>query len=274
MTPKEISAGGLLILGCGKMGSALLKGWISSGVDSQSIQVLDPNPSPWLATQSLSLNQGLPSNPPAVCLIAVKPQIFPEAIKSVTPLGNTGMLVLSIVAGVQLSTLATAFGSETSVIRAMPNTPAAIGHGVSVLVGNAQTRPHHLALAESLLSTVGETVCIEQESDMDAVTALSGSGPAYIFLFIEAMTEAGVAQGLSAELSHRLALATVAGAARLAAKSSSPPSQLRKDVTSPGGTTEAALELLLDDQSGLKPLVVNAVQAAAERSRELGLENG
>ena len=270
MTQTELNGRGILLLGCGKMGSALLKGWISSGLAPESIFVLEPNPSPWVLSQDVVLNGGLPAAPPAVCVIAVKPQILPDAVKSVAPLGGGRTLILSIAAGIRIEFLDRAFGAGTPVIRAMPNTPAAIGHGISALIGNELADPGQLDLAEQLLSAVGETVRLERESQMDAVTALSGSGPAYVFHMIEAMAQAGSEQGLPPDLALRLAKSTVAGAGKLAVETGSSPSQLRIDVTSPAGTTEAALKFLMDENTGLAALMSRSVRAAAERSRELG----
>ncbi len=270
----ELNERGILLLGCGKMGSALLRGWISGGIRAESVRVIEPEPSPWLQSLSVSLNEELPECPPAVCVIAVKPQILPNAVKQAAPLGGGRTLVLSIAAGIRIDFLSRAFGPRAPVIRAMPNTPAAIGCGISAMVGGSRADAGHLALAEHLLSAVGETVRLESESQMDAVTALSGSGPAYVFHMIETMARAGREQGLPRELALKLAVSTVAGAGRLAAESDRSPSQLRIDVTSPAGTTEAALNFLMDKESGLGGVISRSVRAAAERSRELGGPNG
>ena len=264
---------GVCLLGCGKMGTALLKGWLSSGIPSQSISVIEPHPSPWLKSQLESSNIGHPKKSPAVCVIAVKPQIFSKAVEAVTAFCGTKTLILSIAAGVRLDTISEAFDHQSPVVRAMPNTPASIGFGISALTGNEATTPYHLDMAERLMSAVGETVRIERESQMDAVTALSGSGPAYIFYMIEAMTQAAIEQGLPAKLALKLAKSTVAGAGRLAIESEESPTQLREDVTSPAGTTESALKILMDKQQGLGPLMSQTISAAAKRSEELGQVN-
>lgn len=264
----------LLLLGCGRMGSALLKGWIKSGISTENIVVLEPNPSTWLLSLKVSLNCPLPEEPPNACILAVKPQMIPGSLYPLASLGGKTTLILSIAAGIRIDTLVQVFGANTPVIRSMPNTPSAIGQGISALIGNNRTNGGHYALAESLLSAVGETVRIETEDQMDAVTALSGSGPAYIFHMIEALTEAGISQGLPSDISLQLAKSTVDGAGRLAMEDEKSPSQLRIDVSSPGGTTEAALNILMNQNSGLVQLMKKSVRAAAERSRELGVSNG
>ena len=268
MQTSMLSDRGILLLGCGKMGSALLKGWLDGGISAASVRVLEPNPSAWLQSLDVSLNTEPSKTPPAVCVLAVKPQIMPDAIPAVQPLGGGGTIVLSIAAGIRIGFLERVFGAGTPIVRSMPNTPAAIGHGISALIGNRASSADDVALAEHLLSVAGDTVLLENESQMDAVTAVSGSGPAYVFHMIEALTEAGTMEGLSPELALRLS--TVAGAGRLAQVSDSAPSQLRVDVTSPGGTTAAALEMLMDQNTGLARLMGRAVRAAADRSRELG----
>ena len=256
------------------MGSALLNGWLDGGIPPASIRVLEPNPSEWLQSLPVSLNTEPADTPPAVCVLAVKPQIMPDAIQAVQSYGGGSTIVLSIAAGIRIEFLERAFGEGTPIVRSMPNTPAAIGHGISALIGNRTSSADDVALAEHLLSVAGDTVRLESESQMDAVTAVSGSGPAYVFHMIEALTEAGTKEGLSPELALRLAVSTVAGAGRLAQVSESGPSQLRVDVTSPGGTTAAALNTLMDVNTGLASLMGRAVRAAADRSRELGASGG
>lgn len=273
MPKRDLIERGVFLLGCGRMGSALLKGWLKSDLPPQSIQVMEPYSSPWLQSLPVSLNPSLPETKPAVCVIAVKPQIFPEAVESIASFGGGETLVLSIAAGVRLNTISQAFGNHTPVIRAMPNTPASIGCGISALIGNDHADTNHHDLAEHLMSAVGATSRLERESQMDAVTALSGSGPAYVFHMIETMTAAGIQQGLAPTMALDLAKSTVAGAGRLAMESESHPSELREDVTSPKGTTAAALRVLMDTKNGLSPLMLQTISAAAERSRELGQTN-
>lgn len=262
-----VNSRGLVLLGCGRMGSALLAGWRARGVAPGSVWVIEPHPSDWLAAQGVHLNEGLPPDP-AVALIAVKPQMMGAALPSLAALG-AGTLFVSIAAGTTLATLDAALGGGRRIVRAMPNTPAAVGRGITALVGNAAAGEADLALAEGLMAAVGEVVRLPDEGLMDAVTAVSGSGPAYVFHLIEALAAAGAAQGLPAELAMRLARATVAGAGELAHRSPDSAAQLRLDVTSPGGTTAAALAVLMDEAAGLPPLMARAVAAATARAREL-----
>jgi pyrroline-5-carboxylate reductase len=191
------------------------------------------------------------------------------ALPALSALGNGATVFVSIAAGTPISAFEAALGERTPIVRAMPNTPAAIGRGVTALVGNALAGESALALAETLMRAVGETVRLDDEAQMDAVTAVSGSGPAYVFLLIEALAAAGEAEGLSPELALTLARATVAGAGALAEASGKPPSQLRTEVTSPGGTTAAALEVLMAEDAGIPAQIRRGVAAAAARSRTL-----
>lgn len=273
MTDGQSVDGGLLLCGCGKMGSALLDGWLAGGLDPGSIHVVEPYPSTWLESLAretgLGLNAALPEAP-GVCIIAVKPQVMESALQGLRSLGTGETLVLSIAAGVRIRTIERAFGGAVPVIRAMPNTPAAIRMGVTAIIGNARVSDRHMADAEQLLGAVGETVRLESEDDMDVVTAVSGSGPAYVFLMIEALAAAGEKAGLSPEMALSLARSTVSGAGALASSSGEPPSRLRENVTSPNGTTAAALEILMRPSGGLHSLMDQAVIAARDRSRELG----
>ena len=267
----DIAGRGLVVLGCGKMGSALLEGWLARGLPPSAFFVREPNPSDRLqalAREGLSLNAPLPAAP-AVALIAVKPQMMAGALPDVVALGGGGTLFVSIAAGIPIASLETTLGQGTPVVRAMPNTPAAVGRGITALVGNAAAGPEGLALAEALMAAVGQTVRLTDEAQMDAVTAVSGSGPAYVFLLIEALAAAGEGAGLTADVALHLARATVGGAGALAESSDRPPAQLRVDVTSPGGTTAAALAVLMQEETGLPPLLARAVAAAADRSRAL-----
>ncbi|MDD9717658.1 pyrroline-5-carboxylate reductase [Dinoroseobacter sp. PD6] len=268
---EDVRRRGLFLLGCGKMGSAMLQGWLAQGIAPGSVWVLDPKPSEWLtglAAQGLHLNAGVPEAP-AIALLAVKPQMMGDALGPVTALGGGATLVLSIAAGTPIRFFEAAFGPATPIIRAMPNTPAAIGKGITALVGNGAATEAHMALAEALLSAIGQTVRLEGEHQMDAVTAVSGSGPAYVFHLIETLAAAGEAEGLPPALALQLARATVAGAGALAEAADEGPAQLRVNVTSPGGTTAAALEVLMDAETGFPPLLRRAVAAAAQRGREL-----
>ena len=260
---------GLVLLGCGKMGSAMLEGWLKQGVPPAAIWVLEPHPSDWLKSTGVHLNAGLPAAP-AIVLLAVKPQMMGAALPQVAALGNGATVFLSIAAGTTITSFEATFGAQTPIIRAMPNTPAAVGRGITAITGNAHASEADLALAEALLSAVGQVVRLEGEHQMDAVTAVSGSGPAYVFHLIEALAQAGEAEGLPADLAMQLARATVCGAGELAYQAAESASQLRVNVTSPGGTTAAALSVLMDNKTGLPPLMARAVKAAAERGRELG----
>lgn len=268
MNLDEIGARGLVLLGCGKMGSAMLAGWLDGGLAPGAVWVIDPKPSDWLKTTGVHLNEDLPANP-AVVLVAVKPQMMGAALPSLAALGNGETLFLSIAAGTPIAAFETALGAATPIVRAMPNTPAAIGRGITAIIGNAQASAAQLDLAEALLGAVGQVVRLDDEGQMDAVTAVSGSGPAYVFHLIETLAAAGEAEGLPAELALHLARATVAGAGALAEAADEGPDQLRVNVTSPGGTTQAALEVLMDEAQGFPALLTRAVSAAAARSREL-----
>ena len=264
----EIARRGLVLLGCGKMGSAMLEGWLKRGLPASSVWVMDPRPTDWLQAQGVNLNAELPADP-AIVLVAVKPQMMAEALPVLQPLGDGNTLFLSVAAGVTIASYAATLGGDTPIIRAMPNTPAAVGQGITAIVGNAPASETQMAQAEELLSAVGEVVRLETEAQMDAVTGVSGSGPAYVFHMIECLAAAGEAQGLAPELALQLAKATVAGAGALAMQAAEDPAQLRRNVTSPNGTTQAGLEVLMDEQAGLPPLVKATVAAAADRSREL-----
>jgi len=267
----DVAERGLVLLGCGKMGGAMLDGWLAGGLPPGAVTVLEPAPAPALAARQaggLRLNAALPPDP-AVAVLAVKPQMMGAALPRLAALGGGGTLFVSIAAGTTLATLEAVLGAGTPIVRAMPNTPAAIGRGISALIGNAAVDAAGLELAESLLGAVGQTVRIGVEADLDAVTALSGSGPAYVFLLIEAMAAAGAAEGLDPDLAQSLARATVIGAGALAdSAAGTPAAQLRVDVTSPGGTTAAALDVLMAE-SGLEDLMRRAIAAGAARSREL-----
>ncbi len=271
MDMNDVKKRGLVMLGCGKMGSAMLQGWLGQGLPAASVWILDPHPNDWvqgLVAEGLHLNTYLP-DAPAIVLIAVKPQVMEQALPVLTPLGNGRTLFISVAAGKSLAFYEQALGGNTPIIRAMPNTPAAISRGITALVGNGNAGDTELALAESLLQAVGQTVRLENEAQIDAVTGVSGSGPAYVFLMIEALAAAGVEQGLPADMAMQLAKATVSGAGQLAETADEDPAQLRVNVTSPQGTTAAALEVLMDPETGLTPLMKRAVAASSDRSKEL-----
>jgi len=269
MTLDRVARDGLVLLGCGKMGTALLTGWLAAGVPPASVWVIEPNPTDWLRGCGVHLNQGVPPAP-AVALLAVKPQMMGAALPALQALGNGTTLFISIAAGTTIATFEAALGARTPIVRTMPNTPAMVGRGITALCGNAGVSAADMALARDLMAAVGQVVELDGEHQIDAVTAVSGSGPAYVFHLIEAMAAAGEAEGLPADVAMQLARATVCGSGELAFQSPDTAAQLRINVTSPGGTTAAALGVLMDPETGFPALLKRAVKAAADRGRELG----
>lgn len=264
-------SGALLLVGAGKMGSALLEGWLRRGLDASRVAVLEPEPSPQI---SLLAQRGLKLNPHLgglgkidAVMLAIKPQVAPQAMTPLAPIVGAATLVVSIMAGRTLQFLSSTLRNAGALVRAMPNTPAAIGRGITVAVP-LKASPAQRTLAQRLLSATGAVEWIEDEALMDAVTAVSGSGPAYVFLLAEVLAQAGVAAGLPAGLAERLARATVAGSGELLHRSTLSLPGLRENVTSPGGTTAAALEVLMGDD-GMATLMRGAVAAATARSRAL-----
>ena len=254
------------------MGGALLNGWLSNGENPKNVTVFEPNPSEWLMSLTkfgLNLNTKLLKTPD-VCIIAVKPQMIEELLSQDNFSGKISRLFVSIAAGTKIQTLNQLLKKETAIVRVMPNTPATIGKGVSCILPNEHASDDQIKLVESLFSVVGQTIRLSHEKEMDAVTAISGSGPAYVFYLIEALTNAGVEAGLKAELAYQLATLTVSGSGMLAEESEIKAHQLRANVTSPNGTTEAALKVLMDPKTGLLPLMSKTVLAASERSKDLG----
>ncbi|MBX6425683.1 MAG: pyrroline-5-carboxylate reductase [Variibacter sp.] len=265
-------SGTLVLVGAGKMGSAMLQGWLGLGLDPARVVVIEPQPSPEIAALSargLQLNPAIEGQATAtVIVLAIKPQIAPEVVPGLAPLVGEETLVVSIMAGRTLRFLAEALPAGAAAVRAMPNTPAAIGRGITVAVPNPRVCGSQRDLAHALLAATGAVEWVSDEGLMDAVTAVSGSGPAYVFLLAECLARAGVAAGLPADLAARLARETVAGAGELLHRSTLDPATLRANVTSPGGTTAAALAVLMGPQ-GLDPLLREAVAEATRRSREL-----
>lgn len=256
------------------MGSALLNGWISSGIKPRNINVLEPSPSDWLISLTktgLNLNNKIITNS-KVCVIAVKPQVVNQLLSENIFEYNSKTLFVSIVAGVELKTLSDLLGDKTAIVRVMPNTPATIRKGVSCLIANRHTCEDQIELVEKLFSVVSKIIRLDTEKQMDAVTALSGSGPAYVFFLIEVLTSVGIELGLDAKLAKTLSVSTVSGAGMLAEKTDTEVEHLRHNVTSPNGTTEAALNILMDPSKGLLPLMRQTVTAAYLRSKELSLE--
>ncbi len=258
----------LLLLGCGNMGSALLRGWLESGLQPSNVTILDPHPNTLVKDLE---SQGAVVNPvhvlqPHVAILAVKPQMMEEAAPILSRFCNKKTLFISIAAGTTISALQDMIGQDAPFIRAMPNTPCIIGRGVTAYIPEHSVSAGQLKLAETLLSASGKIVRLSAEKDMNVVTALSGSGPAYVFYMIETMAAAGEALGLSAEVSMVLAKATIDGAGTLANTSDESVSVLRENVTSPNGTTAAGLAVLMNDQKGLANLMMLTMQAAKNRS--------
>lgn len=265
----------LVLIGAGKMGGAMLSGWLSGGLDGTQVYLRDPNPpadmAKLVAEKGLKLNFSLDeiaAQKPRVVILAVKPQIMDAVLPELGALVQPGTLFLSIAAGVSLERLSDLLGGEAAIIRTMPNTPASVGKGVTAAIGNARVTDADRALCDDLLSSIGSVVWLSQEGEMDAVTALSGSGPAYVFALAETMAAAGEKLGLEPELAKQLARATVAGAGAMLDQMPDDAAVLRQNVTSPGGTTAAALDVLLGED-GLWQLMRTAMGAARARSREL-----
>jgi pyrroline-5-carboxylate reductase len=267
-------SGHLLLVGCGKMGGAMLRGWLQRGVRPGDVTVVEPNMAPIaeLAAKGVRLLEDasqLPSDlKPAVVLIAVKPQMTDGALPAYRRFAAPSTVFLSIAAGRTIGYFERHLGAQTAIIRSMPNTPAAVGRGITVACPNHHATAAQRDLCEQLLAAVGEVAWVEEEGLLDAVTAVSGGGPAYVFLLIECLAEAAVAAGLPADLAMRLARVTVSGAGELARLSTEPAAVLRQNVTSPAGTTLEALNILMAED-GLQPLMTKAIAAATRRSREL-----
>ncbi len=267
----------VLLVGCGRMGRALVGGWLAAGEaaagEDLRIVVVEPaanaevpgDPRLTRLTDPADLPAGLLAD---VMVFAVKPQAMAGVAPPYRRFIDGGASVLSIAAGRTIRSFERLFGEDTAVIRAMPNTPAAIGRGITAVVANPAAGPADRALCTRLLEAIGEVVWLDDEAAMDAVTAVSGSGPAYVFLLAEALTAAGIAAGLAPDLAGRLAVSTVTGAAALLQQSGQDPATLRRNVTSPGGTTAAALDVLMAE-GGLPDRLAAAVAAAAKRSRVL-----
>lgn len=265
--------GPVLLLGAGKMGSALLEGWLARGLDPKTVFVIDPA-LPDAALQALE-SRGVTVGPqagqlsdPAAILVAVKPQTAQAALPAAAAFAGPSTVVVSIMAGTTLRTLGAAFPAGTAIVRAMPNTPAAVGRGITGAFAAPGASERQRITAEALLQAAGDVVWVADEALIDAVTGVSGSGPAYVFLLVEAMAKAGVAAGLPADVSEVLARKTVEGAGELMRRSTEPPEILRRNVTSPNGTTAAALSVLMAED-GLEPLMERAVLAATQRAKEL-----
>ncbi|TGE02553.1 pyrroline-5-carboxylate reductase [Methylobacterium nonmethylotrophicum] len=261
----------LVLVGAGKMGGALLEGWLADGLPGARVAVIDPSPAPAMAelcaAHGVALNPASPAEPEALVL-AIKPQGLEAAAAALAPLVGPETLVVSVLAGKTIADLKTRLPRARAVVRAMPNLPASIRRGATGAAASPETREEQRRTAHALLAGVGLVEWLEGEELIDAVTAVSGSGPAYVFLLAEALAAAGVAAGLPAEVAGRLARQTVAGAGELLGQSPEEAATLRRNVTSPGGTTAAALGVLMA-ADGLEPLMRDAVAAAKRRAEEL-----
>jgi pyrroline-5-carboxylate reductase len=256
------------------MGGALLKGWIANGIGP--LIAVEPKPSAALKALAkkhrvmlLADVNDVPKSKIAACVVALKPQVLKDAAPRVSAIAESGATMISIAAGTTTRSLAKAWGTRARIVRSMPNTPGAIGRGITAIYATRKTGPQDRKLAERLLSALGETVWVKKEELIDAATAVSGSGPAYVFLLVEALTEAGIAEGLPRDVAAKLARQTVGGAGALLDAEKTAPGELRRNVTSPGGTTEAALTILMAG-NGLGKLMQRAVRAARKRAEELG----
>jgi pyrroline-5-carboxylate reductase len=266
------SANPLVLVGAGNMGGAMLSGWLRNGVAGSAVVVVDPGPSPAMlsvigeagASHVTAVPEGLTA---AVLFLAVKPQVMESALPSVRSVVGPETVVVSVAAGKTLAFLERHLG-EAAMVRAMPNTPAMVGRGVTGAFANACVSEGQRAQVDSLLRVSGPVEWVPTEADIDAVTALSGSGPAYVFYLVECMAEAGRKLGLQADLAMRLARETVAGAGELLHQSPDDAARLRQNVTSPGGTTAAALAVLMGED-GMQPLFDEAIAAARKRAEEL-----
>lgn len=265
--PKSVT-----LVGGGKMGLALLQGWAARGLEGEGVAILEPSPSPELT--ALAKERGFRINPqqraaPQALVLAIKPQVLDSVAPSIVGEAVASALVISILAGKRIADLAARLPQASAIVRAMPNTPAAIGRGVTGAFASPAVDAAQRAVAHALLASVGEVEWVESEALIDAVTAVSGSGPAYVFYFVESLTRAGVEAGLPEAAAARLARATVEGAGELLRRSPEiSPATLRENVTSPGGTTAAALQTLMAED-GLTPLLARAVRAAKRRAEEL-----
>ncbi len=270
----SLGSGCLVLIGAGKMGTAMLQGWLEAGVTGDQVTIFDPAPPP--ETMAVIAHNSISHNPPLdsvdgveAILVAVKPQMVDEVLPAMKGLASDNPLVVSVVAGKTIAAFRQHFGEATPVIRTIPNTPAAVGRGITAMAASDGVSAKQSELATALLASLGEVVTVADEALIDACTAISGSGPAYIFYMTECMTAAAVKLGLPADIAEQLARATVAGAGELMRATGIPAGTLRENVTSPKGTTYAALQVLMADEDGMKQLMVRATAEAEKRSREL-----
>lgn len=262
----------LVLVGCGKMGGAMLEGWLKLGLPPKAVCALDPNPpeevAQMLARAGIALNPA-DAAPAEIVVVAVKPQVMDKVLPTIHGFVGPKTLIISVAAGKTIATFEGAFGPKTAIVRTIPNTPAAVARGMTVGVANAAVTSAQRQMTETLLAAIGEFDWVEDEALIDVATAVSGSGPAYVFHLVEALAAAGAAQGLPPALAAKLARVTVEGAGELLHQSPLDPAVLRQNVTSPGGTTAAALEHLMHAETGFPPLLAKAVAAATRRAREL-----
>lgn len=265
----------LILAGCGKMGGALLDGWLERGLSPKAVRVVEPGADAAATARHRGVAvfpsaDALPSDATTadVVLLAVKPQVMDQVVPAYRRFVSPATVFLSIAAGRTIAGFESLLGADAALVRCMPNTPAAVRRGMTVACANARVTAEQRTLCQELLEAVGDVAWIENESLMDAVTAVSGSGPAYVFLLAEALAQAGAAAGLSQDLAARLARRTVSGAGELLHQSPESPETLRRNVTSPGGTTAAALSVLMENDS-MMSLMTKAVTAAKKRSQDL-----
>jgi pyrroline-5-carboxylate reductase len=262
----------LILVGAGKMGGSMLEGWLKVGMKPENVTVLDPKPSEEVMRlcqeKGISLNRADPAAAD-VLILAIKPQMLDEAAPALNGILGPQTLIISILAGKTIGDLRSRLPASSAIVRAMPNLPASIGRGATGAAVNEKVSETQRLTADALLSSNGIVEWLPSEDLIDAVTALSGSGPAYVFHLVECLADAGTAAGLPPDLAQRLARATVTGAGELLFQSELPPATLRQNVTSPGGTTAAALEVLMREPNGLKALMHEAVAAAKRRAEEL-----
>ena len=263
----------ILMVGSGNMGEAMLRGWVTAANESNKFYVREPNPSKWLIrmsdTKKINLNPLNIKDKINVCIFAVKPKVAEQVIMDNKNNLADNSFIISVIAGKDFNFFHNIFKVPYPVIRVMPNTPVSIEQGVSAIIGNKFSSLADIKWTEHLFSILGKTVILKKEDMIDVVTAISGSGPAYIFNFAEIIIAVGKDLGLSEEISKKIVLQTIVGAGLLATDSDKSPSKLREDVTSPNGTTQAALNILMDTQNGWDEIIKNAVIAAYERSKSL-----
>jgi pyrroline-5-carboxylate reductase len=264
----------ILLIGAGRMGGALLSGWAARKIGP--VVAVEPEPSAGLKALAKHNNVAIFARSDSIdsvraraCVVALKPQILKAEAARLRPIAQSGALMISIAAGTSIASLRKAWGPKARIVRAMPNIPGSIGRGISALYAAKGVTAIDKKLAGQLLAALGETVWVTREDDIDIVTAVSGSGPAYVFLLVEALAEAAQAEGLPRALAEKLARATITGSGALLDADPSPVARLRQNVTSPGGTTEAALKILMA-KNGLSALMRRAVKAAHRRARQLG----